>query len=239
MLRLRTAAVIESQGLHMGLVWASAEGQTRKHLQAAVEELSSRPERLPLGESIKVEARIWERTLALPMDELRPIFAPVAKPNGMGRAAFALASWVLANPWERERADAWGGFSTPTPSKTPIATRGNAVRRRSRPQRQHARSLTEFSPGEIAYAVASTPLLRFFSSPVESMVQPVDRNVVDRRALLVMLGIRSWQLAHDGQAPERLEQLVPADLATLPIDPFSGQSFLYTRSGDQGVPPLG
>ena len=43
---------------------------------------------------------------------------------------------------------------------------------------------------------------------------------------------------HGGQFPKSLDALVPAELASLPIDPFSGRSFGYIPSHGQDIPPL-
>ena len=58
-------------------------------------------------------------------------------------------------------------------------------------------------------------------------------------ALIQLLAIRDWQLKHDGQFPESLEKLVPEELPSLPLDPYSGRTFNYKRSEGQRLIPLG
>ena len=57
-----------------------------------------------------------------------------------------------------------------------------------------------------------------------------DLNEAGRRALVQVLAIRDWQLKHNGQFPESLEKLVPEELPSLPLDPYSGRIFSYKRS---------
>jgi hypothetical protein len=54
-----------------------------------------------------------------------------------------------------------------------------------------------------------------------------DHTEVDRRALVYVLAVREWQLRHDGRFPEKLEELAPDVLPTLPTDPYSGGLFGY------------
>ena len=74
--------------------------------------------------------------------------------------------------------------------------------------------------------------------PVHDYLFADAQNEVARRALVQMLAIRSWQLKHDGRFPENLEALVPGELPSLPLDPYSGQPFGYIRSGGAGLLPL-
>jgi hypothetical protein len=60
-----------------------------------------------------------------------------------------------------------------------------------------------------------------------------DRNEVGRRALVQVLALRAWQLRHDGRMPERLDQLVPEELPSLPDDPYTGRPFGYIPSDGQ------
>lgn len=239
--RFYSAASVEMRGLEMGLVWAAASGQTRERLHAALDELLARQERLPLGDTIKVEAGIFERTLSLSTEELRRVLATVVRPRSVGRLSFALLSWALVNPWERQRAlragrlyvrstlehadlDPWQRSGDLTTSGYLSVVKG---------------STRAFSPADIDHAFTSTPFLRYFGWSHGSLMFRVDQNVADRRALVLMLAIRAWQLEHDGQAPERLEELIPSELTSLPVDPYSGNPFGYRRSMGQGVLPLG
>jgi hypothetical protein len=50
-----------------------------------------------------------------------------------------------------------------------------------------------------------------------------------RRAVLVAIGIERFRLAHQGKIPDKLDDLVPAYLPTVPLDPFDGQALRYRR----------
>lgn len=50
------------------------------------------------------------------------------------------------------------------------------------------------------------------------------------RASIAMLAVERHRLAHSGQLPERLDDLVPDLLATAPIDPFDGQSLRLVQT---------
>ncbi|MDR3636070.1 MAG: hypothetical protein P4L84_19870 [Isosphaeraceae bacterium] len=242
--RLSVATIVELQGLHMGMAWAAAPGQSRERLHATLEELQQMPERLPLGETIKVEAATWERTLSLPTNELRPFLTTVAKPSSMGRGAFAFFSWFLVNPWERERARRAGRiYFTDALEYADREPWGHSAGHDYEGFYDlrvvvHGRPRL-FTASEIAYDFRSTPVLRFFGWGIDAMMFRVNRNVVDRRALITLLAIRAWQLGHDGHPPEQLAELVPSELARLPVDPYSGHQYGYLRSNGQGVPPLG
>ena len=55
----------------------------------------------------------------------------------------------------------------------------------------------------------SEPLTRILLSPIESLITMNDSNEVVRRAFVQILALRSWQIAHDGRLPDRLDELVP------------------------------
>lgn len=73
---------------------------------------------------------------------------------------------------------------------------------------------------------------------VERYIEANDRNEVARRAFVLVLALREWQLRHGGQFPKSLDALVPEQLTSLPLDPYSGQPFGYARSQGQEVPSL-
>ena len=51
-----------------------------------------------------------------------------------------------------------------------------------------------------------------------------------RRALVQVFAIRAWQLKHDGRFPSSLDVLVPEELPSLPIDPYSDRPFSFVPS---------
>jgi hypothetical protein len=50
--------------------------------------------------------------------------------------------------------------------------------------------------------------------------------------------IRAWQLKHDGRFPESLDALVPEELPSLPIDPYSDRPFGFVPSNGARILPL-
>jgi hypothetical protein len=74
---------------------------------------------------------------------------------------------------------------------------------------------------------SSSPLLRLLFPWTIGYLTQEDANLVERRALVQIMAIRAWQLAHDGQFPQRLENLVPSELSALPLDPYSGKPFHF------------
>ena len=55
--------------------------------------------------------------------------------------------------------------------------------------------------------------------------------LAERRAAAAAVAIRRFALAHDGRRPKTLGQLVPADLAAVPLDPMSGRPLIYSPGG--------
>ncbi len=65
-----------------------------------------------------------------------------------------------------------------------------------------------------------------------------DQNEVAHRALKQVIAIRIWQLEHEGRFPDRLEALVPDELKSLPLDPYSDGPFRYVPCAVDGILPL-
>ena len=65
-----------------------------------------------------------------------------------------------------------------------------------------------------------------------------DRNEVIRRTLAQVLAIRAWQYRHKGQFSTSLDVLMPTQLPTLPINPYSGRPFGYIPAVGQEISPL-
>jgi hypothetical protein len=51
-----------------------------------------------------------------------------------------------------------------------------------------------------------------------------------RRAAVTAVAVQKYRLVHDGALPERLEQLVPQFLASVPLDPYDGRPLRYQRT---------
>jgi hypothetical protein len=85
----------------------------------------------------------------------------------------------------------------------------------------------------------STPLARSLTAHVTPA--PDREDVLLGRAFEQVVALRIWQLEHEGHYPEKLEELVPGLLPSLPADPhtYSGRPFLYRRAAGQKSLPLG
>jgi len=57
------------------------------------------------------------------------------------------------------------------------------------------------------------------------------RHLANLRATLLTAALE-FRFARDGAYPEKLSELSPDPLAALPVDPFSGEPFIYHRQGD-------
>jgi hypothetical protein len=92
-----------------------------------------------------------------------------------------------------------------------------------------------------AQLLNSSPLAEQLVPPMlPQMIRANDQNEVDRRALVQILALRAWQLEHDGQWPDRLQDLVPSELDRLPDDPYKpGQPFGYVGSSTDALQVVG
>ena len=106
----------------------------------------------------------------------------------------------------------------------PWADRGSIEQRKIRGPRRLMRFLSGNARGDGWWAGERA---RFFA---------FERNLAlvrfDRRAMEIALALEIYRREH-GEFPERLEALTPDILETLPLDPFSGEDFLYER--ERGV----
>jgi hypothetical protein len=69
-------------------------------------------------------------------------------------------------------------------------------------------------------------------SPEARMTRMFDDNALQLAGLAnaqAAVAIERWRLAHPGQLPDTLAELVPAYLAAVPLDPFDGQSVRYKK----------
>ena len=154
--------------------------------------------------------------------------------HGLERTGeFWTAAWLdwLTTPWERARARRVNRL---------IATADIEKAALENWQRGSIRSTLPNGPEtDFPYDLSSTPLAKLLSADVNAYLAPHDLNEVGRRALVQVMALRAWQLRHNGQFPDSLDKLVPEELPSLPIDPYSGRIFGYVRSGGQPLVPLG
>ena len=110
-------------------------------------------------------------------------------------------------------------------------TNGSSLRNSVRQRQLRVTSLLE----HLERIFETTPLANLLFSSLHFLIGTDDLNEVSHRALVQILALRGWQLEHEGRLPERLDQLVPAWLDSLPIDPYSGTPFHYVPSGGQSL----
>lgn len=98
----------------------------------------------------------------------------------------------------------------------------------------HASSLAVLPPaGRFDRAGLATMLV----PAVDRFIDAVNHRRLGQRSLRVMVALERWRLGHGGY-PEKLDQLVPSLLPSVPIDPWTGQALGYRRMHD-GEDPRG
>ena len=187
----------------------------------------------PADEVLRADANLTEKLIDLPAKKLEEQLGSINGPGMERTGEFWTAAWLdwLTTPWERERARRVNRL---------LATK--SIEKASLEPRQRAgiRSKSPTGPEVgLPYKLASTPLAKLLVSNEQPYLDANDWNEVGRRALVQVLAIRAWQLRHNGQFPDSLDKLVPEELPSLPIDPYSGRIFGYVRSGGQPFVPLG
>ena len=215
----RLALAIEKDALDLAIVWATAPGQTPDRLRAAIAAYRDLPRLTPAAEVVRAEAILVDRTIDLPSDDLKGLLLGlIVGPKALseGKIPVWQALWIdmITTPWERARA--------------------------RRANRRFAAALVQVAPLEpwqpwpslgpgdpILYDLQSAPLARVLDRHISAHLNAENRNEVARRAIVQVMAIRAWQLKHDGRFPPRLERIVPDELPSLPVDPYSGKPFGY------------
>jgi len=226
--RARTfqSAQLHHQAVGLAIDWASDPKQAPATIKRAFDDVRALPPPTNMARSLQVEAAEAERWLALPADELGDAFNSNAHSSARTtsqRLAFAL---LVAPPWEREHAR--------RVCRRIFAEQIRGVQQE--PWRRDA-ALVGQSTDPHSPALRGSNLVRMLLPATEAAIRPFDRELENRRALELTLALRLWQLEHGGNYPETLEALVPSILDRLPLDPYSGRPFGYTRSGGQPVQP--
>ncbi len=90
--------------------------------------------------------------------------------------------------------------------------------------------IEDFLPGEFELGES----LRFSTLGIllphfERLIDRFDMLKTDRAGTITVLAIARYAADHDGLYPDTLEDLVPAYLNDVPIDPFSGEPMCYQR----------
>ena len=208
---------IEQLALDLAIDWAKAPGQTPERLRAAIAAYRDLPGLTPAAEAIRCDAVLFERTLDLPTDDLRgPLLELMVGKSELasGNVPIATSLYIdmITTPWERIRARRvdrrFTGFLI---QNAPLE-----------PWQQ------ELGPGlPIARELESAPLASYLARRIGACLGEEGRNEVWGRALVQVMAVRAWQLRHGGRFPDRLEDLVPDELPSLPNDPYAGKPFGY------------
>jgi ABC-type transport system involved in multi-copper enzyme maturation permease subunit len=216
MIQALTSLSIERATLDLAEQWANAPGQSPDRLRAALAAYRARPAMTPPSEIIRAEGLLVERTIDLPIDDLGDL---VAKMQGESRAVSTeemLKLDLVITPWERARARRINRLMTAE------SARLAALEPRQRTTGPIVPAIDQQSFERERYT-----LLALLGANSGSYAQAEDRTEVERRALVYVMAVREWLLRHDGRFPDRIEELVPEELPSLPLDPYSGRSFGY------------
>lgn len=78
---------------------------------------------------------------------------------------------------------------------------------------------------------AANPLVKMVAPPLVRLLEDNTRHIADLRGTLLVMALESYLATHS-RYPEELPELVPSILRKIPVDPFSGQSFVYRRTDE-------
>ncbi len=208
----------EKRALSLALQWTADNRQTPEILREALDTYQALPPMPSPDETVRAEAIIAENTLNLPPQELAvkvSEFLPHGA-NPFEQTANALHLAALTSPWEvaRTRRALWLLVNAST----------DGLRWDS-----------------LIAIEQTTPLISWFLPRGDWLRMEDTRNETARRALVLILALRHWQLTHDGEYPESLAELVKArTLKAIPRDPYAAnREFGYIRSTGQKLLPLG
>jgi hypothetical protein len=218
------ALAIEKLALGLAREWADAPGQAPDRLRAAIAAYRDLSPMTPAADVIRSEGLVVERSIGLPIEDIRDWVADLGMqsiPQHRPSTWELLKLDLIATPWERARA-----------------------RRLNRLITSEAAQLAELEPWQRPAALQRLAMVgragRFGENPeffsLLALFEPAfppcqrlaDRNEAERRATLLVLAFREWQLRHGGQSPDGLDALMPEELPSLPLDPFTGRPFGYT-----------
>jgi hypothetical protein len=227
------ALITEREALDLAVEWAIAPRQTAEQLRSALAAIRDLPKMTPADEVLRAQANLTEKTIDLPAKKLEKELESLNGPGMERTGEFWTAAWLdwLTTPWERARARRVNRL---------LATEAIQKAMLEPWQRRGILSKSPSAPkADLPYELASTPLAKLLFTDLNPYLDSNDWNEVGRQALVQVLAIRAWQLRHNGQFPDSLDKLVPEELPSLPIDPYSGRIFGYVRSGGQSRFSLG
>ncbi len=215
-----TALAIEKQALDAAMEWAGAPGQTPERLRAALASYLALPRLTPAADVFRAEGILVERTIRLPAADLEDWFVEL---NGWNTPSRPVPFWgmlwldMISTPWERTRCRA------DHPAAHLRAAQIGALEPRLR-----LRERLDLLVPQAARPADRSPLAVLLFPNMAAYLNAEDRNEVGRRALVQVMAVRDWQLRHGGRFPDKLDDLVPGELPSLPLDPYTGRPFGYT-----------
>jgi hypothetical protein len=229
----------DTSASRLAISWACDPRQTAESLRAALDDFHRFAPLPSLAESVKREVLEEDQAIDMPLEELDAAYHVL----GRHLVERTILGMVVFNPWERVRAHRVLRLLASEEMKLAELEPWQYWELWSNDPRSLAHFRHPFSRGSLYAGSAagryleSTPLMKLIHASIEQIVAARDQGLVFRRALEQILALRRWQVEH-GSYPERLEQLVPGELASLPRDPHSGRPFGFTTSRGQKLLPL-
>jgi hypothetical protein len=242
----------ERRTLMSAMEWSNAPGQTAARVRAALKAYRDLPPMPSPSDLVKAEAQVVEQTLTLPTETLETFLIGRLNPGNRGDHTYEAAqARLMLLPWERVR----------TRNAARLLMAEVFVQSGKEPWQRDNRFIGGqygggmhllVSPdsvlGKVVYGIVSvppdfrreqasihaimtTPLLRLLTPNFGIYLSQGEMNEVGRRALVIYLALRAYQLDHGGWTPDRLDALVPAELPAIPLDPYGARPFSY-RMGD-------
>ncbi len=221
----------EREALGAAFEWALAPGQTSERLHAALEAYRNLAKLPAPSEVVRAEANLFENTLNLPTSKLRgyleeSLYGRPPHTDNVDRTIEFGKLNLVTTPWELAHARRVNRFVSAAALESAAREPGH-------------RSEHYWQSQAISLANLMLPEpLQTLSRSVNEYLAADEQNEVGRRALVQTFAIRAWQLKHDGRFPARLDLLVPEELPSLPIDPYSDRPFGFVRSNGATVVPL-
>ncbi len=221
----------EREALGAAFEWALAPGQTSERLHAALEAYRNLPKLPAPTEVVRAEANIFENTLNLPASKLRgyleeSLYGRPPRTDNVDRTVDYARINLVMTPWELAHARRVSRFVSAAALKS-------AAREPGHRQEHYWKS----GASSLADSMLPEPL-QTLSRSVNQYLAADEQNEVGRRALVQTFAIRAWQLKHDGRFPENLDLLVPEELPSLAIDPYSDRPFGFVPSHGASVVPF-
>jgi hypothetical protein len=210
---------IEAQAVRQAFEWLIDPHQTLESIRKALADLKALPPLPGMGHWLRYQSLLIERALDLPSDELTEKI--IQSQGGRERhtaVEYLLSNWFVTPAWEQLRARRICRKIVAEDLAAVTAEPWN----RNPSWHGATKNLTQFQGSLLARSLCQLP--------VWPLVDRLDRDTVNRRALDQVVALVVWKLEHGGKDAEKLEDLVPGLLEKLPLDPYSGKPFGYFRS---------